>query len=58
MIEVMVSARNTGACPLCKRFDDCEILNAIRQACEKTAKPLHDDKMEIVIYRCPSFIET
>jgi len=57
MIDIQISARNTGACPLCRRYEDCDILDAMRQACLKTVKPLHDDKMEIVIYRCPSFVE-
>ena len=57
MVEVVFNERKNGACPLCKRYEHCEIINAMKKACESKVRPRHDDKMEIVVYRCPEFVE-
>jgi hypothetical protein len=58
MIDVRFSIQKTGACFLCKNFVGCGILKTI----EKTIKDMNissnnDNKMDIVIYRCPEFEE-
>ncbi|MBN1523789.1 MAG: hypothetical protein JW904_04855 [Spirochaetales bacterium] len=57
MVHVHLNERNNGACPLCQRRLDCGIISEITKACEKKAKPLNDEEMEVVIYRCPMFKE-
>jgi len=58
-IEVRISPKSTGACPICKNRYDCKILDNIIHAAKKTAKSKSDNvlEMEIVIYRCPDFME-
>jgi len=57
MIEIKFSAQSTGACPICKRFDNCHILQALRKTLAETCSPVSDDTMELVVYRCPEFKE-
>jgi len=57
MIEVKINSKGTGACPQC-RYSYCHITTAIREALEKEDIETKADKqMEIVIYRCPEFVE-
>lgn len=55
MIDVVFSTLNNGACPLCKRREDCHILQSIEKILCNDVKPKYDHLMEIVIYRCPEF---
>ena len=57
MVHIHLNERNNGACPLCKRNNNCEIIDGIKDICEQKAKPINDNEMEVVIYRCPMFAE-
>ena len=59
-IEVRISPKSTGACPICKHSEDCKILDNIISSAQNSATAKSDNvlEMEIVIYRCPDFMET
>ncbi len=42
---------------MCRRFKNCEILKDIDSVIQQNCAPLSDNKMEIVVYRCPEFKE-
>lgn len=57
-IDIRFSTQNTGACPICKKLDGCKILSHIEEAIVNSDVSLqNDNKMDVVIYRCPEFIE-
>jgi len=55
MKKVHFSKRNNGACPLCRRNEDCHIIAALKETATCETREKYDDEMEIVIYRCPEF---
>jgi hypothetical protein len=57
MIDVNFSIQSTGACPMCRRFQTCDILKEFEIVVQKTCAPVADSTMEIVVYRCPEFKE-
>lgn len=55
-MEILFNHRDNGACPLCKRFgNNCTIISLLKSSLEKV--PPLDENMEIVIYKCPKYIE-
>jgi len=58
-MDIQISPRGTGACPLCKKLDACHILRTIENILYREIKPVHDDKalLELVFYSCPEFEE-
>ncbi len=57
MTEIVFNARNNGACAFCKKNKKCHILIRMEEAARDEVKNKFDDRMEIVIYRCPEFEE-
>ncbi len=57
MIDVNFSVQSTGACPMCRRLKNCDILKEIDNVVQETCAPVSDSTMEIVVYRCPEFKE-
>jgi len=55
MTKIYFSKRNNGACPLCRKYDQCHILFKLRETINLETKEKYDDEMELVIYRCPEF---
>jgi hypothetical protein len=56
MLEVKINSRGTGACPQC-RFTSCHITTKIKEALKDVVAGKIDNEMEIVIYKCPRFVE-
>ena len=57
MLEVKINSRGTGACPQC-RFTSCYINTKIRDSLKDISIVSKiDNEMEIVIYKCPRFVE-
>ena len=57
MVNVNFSPQSTGACPECRKRPTCDILDGMIDAVGRTCSSLSDDTMEIVVYRCPDFME-
>jgi hypothetical protein len=58
MIDIKFSTQSNGACPMCRRFGNCDILKEIDNVIQELCAPVSDNTMEIVIYRCPEFKES
>jgi hypothetical protein len=56
-MNVLFSGQNTGACPLCKKWKECNILKMINGSVKNLGSTEKDDVLEVVIYRCPYFEE-
>jgi len=59
MIDVTFSAQDNGACPYCLYYEECPIQHSIIETLNsgiQTDDTDYDD-FEIVIYRCPKFVE-
>jgi hypothetical protein len=56
-MEIKFSPLETGACPICRNFKSCRILEKIEKACLEEAEEKFDTVLEAVIYRCPEFEE-
>lgn len=56
-MEIKFSSQETGACPLCEKYDNCRILKRMRQVFLDEVTEKYDNQMEVVIYRCPEFKE-
>ena len=57
MIDVAFSTQDNGACAFCMHHGDCSIQNSIIETLNLNHYEINDDDFEIVIYRCPKFIE-
>jgi hypothetical protein len=55
-MKVNVNVRDNGACPLCRKEENCLILRRLI-ASLKEFKDKNGTAMELVIYTCPYFIE-
>jgi len=55
-MQVEINTRGNGACPICESDGNCQIQETLAQTLELFTN--EDDKMEIVIYSCPQFVET
>jgi len=55
-MEIIFSARGTGACPVCKKRENCMIQIQIQKVM-KEIPDLQAYGMEAVIYNCPAFVE-
>ena len=47
--------QGTGACPNCKHFGRCFVLDNLQAAMITSCRTKNDNIAEIVIYRCPEF---
>jgi hypothetical protein len=56
-MHITFNPRGNGACPLCKRHEDCTIHDKYRTVAD-TLRGANGTEMEIVIYTCPFFVET
>ena len=56
-MEIKFSVQGTGACPICIYKSNCRIRRNAGAFLEKEVKEEHDEVMELVIYRCPEFVE-
>jgi hypothetical protein len=57
MIKVTFNAFRNGACPLCKKNENCPLIKAMEIALSVTIEKNREMPMEIVVYRCPEFQE-
>lgn len=55
-MELNFNIRDNGACPLCRKEENCLILRRL-MASVKGFKDKNHTAMELVIYTCPYFIE-
>ena len=59
MIDVTFSAQDNGACPYCMYQDECSIQHSITETLNNGVHTDREsDDFEIVIYRCPKFVES
>ncbi|RKX94921.1 MAG: hypothetical protein DRP84_05760 [Spirochaetes bacterium] len=58
MIKVEISSHENGACPICKNYNNCHILQKLDETLKEVCNPIYDDTVELVIYRCPEFEES
>ena len=58
-MDILFNTRGNGACPLCKRINNCAIQKSIREEVMKVQirKVTNDHPVEAVIYACPAFEE-
>jgi hypothetical protein len=56
-MHILFNPRGNGACPLCKRHDDCHIHDQLRTGAD-AIKGRNGTDMELVVYTCPFFVET
>ena len=58
-MDIFISPRGTGACPFCRKFVNCHIVQAVRDTLTNEVKPIYDERVlvEMVIYACPEFEE-
>ena len=56
-MKIKFSDQGTGACPLCSKYERCEILKNAEISFLRNVKEENDEVMEVVIYRCPEFVE-
>ena len=57
-MDPVFSPRSTGACPLCKKQAHCVIRRDIEAALAAIPEEEETKQLELVIYVCPSFVET
>jgi hypothetical protein len=57
-MEIQFSARDTGACPLCKKHNNCTIQNSITASFKNVDPDSDTHPMEMVVYVCPYFAES
>ena len=57
MVKIAFSPKDTGACSLCIKHNNCNIQRAIKESVHNI-KNNNDTPMEFVIYTCPNFEET
>ena len=57
-MDIKFSAQGTGACAICTKKNKCRILMKTEELLSKKVTAKNDDVMEIVIYRCPEFVES
>ena len=56
MAEINFSSQDTGACPYCRKHNNCVIQDAMTETlADLILDTYDDDEMEVVIYRCPDF---
>jgi hypothetical protein len=55
-MNVTFNVRGNGACPLCRKQENCLILRRLAASVEGF-KDKNGTPMELVIYTCPYFIE-
>jgi hypothetical protein len=55
-MNVTFNVRDNGACPLCRKQENCLILRRLAASVEGF-KDKNGTPMELVIYTCPYFIE-
>lgn len=59
MIDVSFSVQDNGACPYCLYQDECSIQHSISDTLNAGIHMEQEyDDFEIVIYRCPKFVES
>ena len=56
-MDIKFSIKGTGACPLCKKFNSCQIIRNMSTCAAKRKPEEKEQAIEVVIYRCPEFIE-
>ena len=56
-MEIHFNPRENGACPFCRRLASCQIQQTIGASVREIRDP-SSQGMQIVIYACPSFVET
>jgi hypothetical protein len=56
-MEIQFNPRDNGACPFCRRLASCPIQEKIGASVREIRDPSCQG-MQLVIYTCPSFVET
>ncbi|MFP4362726.1 MAG: hypothetical protein ACLFR1_02525 [Spirochaetia bacterium] len=55
-MKLEFNPRENGACPICKRLNNCHIRKALLKAADNCEGP-EKERIELVIYTCPLFQE-
>jgi hypothetical protein len=56
-MQINFNPRGNGACPLCKKHDDCFVHEKLRNGAT-AVKTANGTELELVVYACPFFVET
>jgi hypothetical protein len=54
---IEISPKGTGACPLCKKNNNCVIQDSLKNELNNRFSKKKDGKFEMVIYACPEYKE-